>query len=62
MRHGIQAFDRATILFQLVTSGLSVLCAFDIPVTLEEAVIYSPDFAAQVRAFGGGSSVPAVAT
>lgn len=28
VRHGIQAFDRATILFQLVTSGVSLLCAF----------------------------------
>ena len=42
--------------------GYLCFALFDIPVTLEEAVIYSPDFAAQVRAFGGGSSVPAVAT
>ena len=41
--------------------GYLCFALFDIPVTLEEAVIYSPDFAAQVRAFGGGSSVPAVA-
>lgn len=35
---------------------------FDIPVSVEDAVIYAPDFAAKVAAFGGGSSVPVVAT
>ncbi len=42
--------------------GYLCFAMFDIPVILEEAVIYSPEFASQVSAFGGGSSVPAVAT
>ena len=42
--------------------GYLSFALFDIPVTIQDAVIYGPDFAEQVAEFGGGSTVPVAAT